>query len=196
DYIVDVIEHRHRRDTRHDIAFRRLLKACAWLVLAVMAAAVLSTLWGGRDVLFGHGLAFLTSAQWNPVADAYGIWAPVYGTLVTSAIALLLALPVSFGIALCLAEIAPPWLRGPVATAIEMLAGIPSIIYGMWGLFVFAPFMAAHVDPWINDHLGELPWVGALFRGPPLGLGLLTAGIVLAVMIIPFISSVMREAFL
>lgn len=190
------IEHRRRRDAVHDRRFRRLLMTCALLVGIVLAGAALSTLWGGRDILFGQGLSFLTRADWNPVQDQYGALAPVYGTLVTSAIALLLAVPISFGIALFLAEIAPSWLRGPVATAIEMLAGIPSIIYGMWGLFVFAPFMAEYISPWINDHLGQLPGIGPLFQGPPLGLGLLTAGIVLAVMTIPFISSVMREAFL
>ncbi len=188
-------EQRSHRDARHDRLFRWLLKACALLVLVALLGAALATLWGGREVLFGHGLEFLTSAEWNPVENRYGAWAPIYGTLVTSIIAILIAVPVSFGIALFLTEIAPTRLRGPIGMAIEMLAGIPSIIYGMWGLFVFVPFMADHIEPWINDHLGELPLLGKLFQGPPLGLGLLTAGIVLAVMIIPFISSVMREVF-
>jgi phosphate transport system permease protein len=108
---------------------------------------------------------------------------------------LLIAVPVSFGIAIFLTEVAPMWLRMPIASAIELLAGIPSIIYGMWGLFIFGPFMAAHLAPWINDHLGALPLVGSLFQGPPLGIGMLTAGIVLAIMIIPFITSVMHEVF-
>jgi phosphate transport system permease protein len=146
-------------------------------------------------VLFGDGWHFLTSSQWNPVENRYGALAPIYGTLVTSLIAIVIAVPVSFGIALFLTEIAPAWLRGPVGTGIELLAAIPSIIYGMWGLFVFVPFMAAHVDPWLSATLGRLPLVGALFNGPPLGLGLLTSGIVLAVMILPFISAVMREVF-
>lgn len=120
---------------------------------------------------------------------------PIYGTLVTSFLALLIAVPVSFGIAIFLTEVAPPWLRMPVASAVELLAGIPSIIYGMWGLFVFGPFMAEHLSPWINDYLGELPLVGSLFQGPPLGIGMLTAGIVLAIMIMPFITSVMHEVF-
>lgn len=165
------------------------------LVLAVLLGATLATLWGGREVLFGDGLHFLTSAEWNPVENRYGAWAPIYGTLVTSAIAIIIAVPISFGIALFLTEIAPNWLRGPVGMAIEMLAGIPSIIYGMWGLFVFVPFMAEHIEPWLSATLGQWPIIGPLFDGPPLGLGLLTAGIVLAVMIIPFISSVMREVF-
>ena len=189
------MEKRSRADQRNDRLFRRLLMACALLVLLALLGAAVSTLWGGREVLFGNGLKFLTSAQWNPVENRYGAWAPIYGTLVTSAIAIIIAVPISFGIAVFLTEIAPAWLRGPVATAIEMLAGIPSIIYGMWGLFIFVPFMAEHVEPWISDHLGGLPLIGPLFDGPPLGLGLLTAGIVLAVMIIPFISSVMREVF-
>ena len=120
---------------------------------------------------------------------------PIYGTLVTSFIALLIAVPVSIGIALFLTDIAPRWLRGPIGIAVELLAAIPSIIYGMWGLFVFAPFMAAHVEPWLNDQLGPLPVIGALFTGPPIGIGLLTASIVLGIMIIPFISAVARDVF-
>jgi phosphate transport system permease protein len=115
--------------------------------------------------------------------------------LVTSFLALLIAVPVSFGIAIFLTEVAPPWLRMPIASAIELLAGIPSIIYGMWGLFVFGPFMAAYLAPWINDNLGALPLIGQIFQGPPLGIGMLTAGIVLAIMITPFITSVMTEVF-
>ena len=187
-------EHRSRADARHDLLFRLLLRFCALLVLATLLGAALSTLWGGRDVLFKEGFHFLFSSDWNPVEDQYGALAPIVGTLVTSLIALVLAVPVSFGIALFLTEIAPSWMRGPVATAIELLAGIPSIIYGMWGLFVFVPFMAS-IEPWMNDTLGNIPVIGQLFQGPPLGLGLLTAGVVLAVMILPFISSVMREVF-
>lgn len=192
---IDISEQRSRADARHDRLFRWVLKACALLVLAALLGAALSTLWGGREVLFGDGLRFLTSSEWNPVENRYGALAPIYGTLITSLIAIIIAVPVSFGIALFLTEIAPAWLRGPVATAIEMLAGIPSIIYGMWGLFVFVPFMAEHVDPWLSEYIGPLPIIGPLFNGPPLGLGILTAGIVLAIMIIPFISSVMREVF-
>jgi len=195
DCIVDIVEHRRRRDARHDRWFRRVLMACALLVLAALFGAALATLWGGREVLFGHGLEFLTSAAWNPVENRYGAWAPIFGTLVTSLIAILIAVPVSFGIALFLTEIAPRWLRGPIGAAIEMLAGIPSIIYGMWGLFVFVPFMADHVDPWLDEHLGSWPVIGPLFSGPPLGLGMLTAGIVLSIMIIPFIAAVMRDVF-
>jgi phosphate transport system permease protein len=189
------VDLRSRKDARHDAIFRRILLVCALLVLAALLGAALSTLWGGREVLFKDGFKFLTRSDWNPVTDTYGALAPIFGTLVTSIIAIVLAVPVSFGVALFLTEIAPSWLRGPIATAIELLAAIPSIIYGMWGLFVFVPFMADHVEPKLSATLGQLPIIGALFDGPPLGLGILTAGIVLAVMIIPFISSVMREVF-
>lgn len=188
-------EHRQQRDARHDVWFRRTLLACALLVMAALLGATLATMWGGRTVLFNNGLAFLTSAAWNPVTNEYGAWAPIYGTLVTSLIAVLIAVPVSFGIALFLTEIAPQWLRHPIGAAIELLAGIPSIIYGMWGLFVFVPFMSNHVDPWLNEHLGDWPGIGPLFSGPPLGLGTLTAGIVLSIMIVPFIAAVMRDVF-
>src|SRR5690348_4275807 len=173
---VSNADRRSRADARHDAWFRRLLKACALLVLAALLGATLSTLWGGREVLFGQGLHFLTSTEWNPVTDDYGAWAPIFGTLVTSVIALVLAVPLSFGIALFLTEIAPTWLRGPIATAIELLASIPSIIYGMWGLFVFVPFMA-RIEPGLSDTLGRIPLLGKLFQGPPIGLGVLTAGI-------------------
>lgn len=183
-------------DARRDRWFAHSLKAAALLVLAVLLGAALSTLCGGREVLIGHGLDFLASSQWNPVAGRYGALAPVFGTVVTSFVAILLAVPLAFGIALFLTEIAPPWLRRPVSAAIELLAAIPSIIYGMWGLFVFVPFMAEHIEPMLDASLGQLPVIGALFSGPPLGLGVLTAGIVLAVMIVPFIAAVMREVFL
>jgi phosphate transport system permease protein len=130
------------------------------------------------------------------VGQKFGAWVPIYGTLVTALIALLIAVPVSFGIAMFLTEISPKPLRAPIGIAIELLAGIPSIIYGMWGLFVLVPQLSEHVYPWIDAHLGTLPVIGALFAGPPLGLGMLTAGLVLAIMIVPFIASVMREVFL
>jgi phosphate transport system permease protein len=184
---------RARRDARHDAGFRLALMGCALLVLIALTGAALATLWGGREVLFGDGLSFLTRVEWNPVDNRYGALAPLFGTLVTALIAIVLAVPLAFGIALFLTEIAPPWLRGPVSAAIELLAAIPSIIYGMWGLFVFVPFMAEHITPVLSATLGKLPLLGALFDGPPLGLGILTAGIVLAIMIVPFIAAVMRE---
>ena len=200
---------RSARDARHDRWFRWLLMACALLVLAALLGAAGATLWGGRDAFATFGWHFLVSSAWDPGNDVYGALVPVYGTLVTSVIALIIAVPVSFGIALYLSEVAPPWLRAPVASAIELLAGIPSIIYGMWGLFIFAPFFADHIKPWLTDYLGDspddgkvswvaahVPFVGKQFAGNyPFGASVLTAGIVLAIMIIPFISSVMREVF-
>ncbi|MFI4968736.1 MAG: phosphate ABC transporter permease subunit PstC [Lysobacterales bacterium] len=187
---------RNTRDAGADRVFRCVVTAAGMLVLAALAGAALSMLWGGREAFGTFGFGFLFSTEWDAVNHRFGALVPVYGTLVTAAIAMLIAVPVSFGIALFLTEVAPAWLRGPVAAAIELLAGIPSIIYGMWGLFVFVPIMGEYVTPWLNDHLGHWPLIGALFTGPPLGIGMLTAGIVLAIMVIPFVSSVMREVFL
>ena len=183
-------------DARHDRAFRLVLGATVAVVLVALAGAALSMLWGGRQALQIAGLDFFFTADWNPVENRYGALVPIYGTLVTALIAMLIAVPVSFGIAFFLTEVAPRWLRGPVGTAVELLAGIPSIIYGMWGLFVLVPVMTEHVTPWANEHLGTLPVIGPLFQGPPIGIGMLTAGVVLAIMVIPFISSVMRDVFL
>ena len=178
-----------------DRAFQLITAAAAWLVLLLLGAAALSMAWGGRLAFRTFGWRFVTSSDWDAVSGHFGALVPIYGTLVTSAIALIIAVPVSIGIALFLTDIAPRWTRAPIAMAIELLAAIPSIIYGMWGLFVFAPFMAAHVEPWLSDHLGNVPIVGPLFSGPPIGIGMLTAGIVLGIMVIPFIASVAREVF-
>ncbi|MEO6688611.1 MAG: phosphate ABC transporter permease subunit PstC [Dokdonella sp.] len=193
--VVDA-NRRNTRDARADNLFRWIVAAAGMLVLAALTGTALSMLWGGREAFGTFGFGFLFSTEWDAVNHQFGALVPIYGTLVTALIAMLIAVPVSFGIALFLTEVAPNWLRGPVAAAIELLAGIPSIIYGMWGLFVFVPIMAEYVNPWLNDHLGRLPLLGPLFTGPPLGIGMLTAGIVLAIMVIPFISSVMREVFL
>ncbi|MGH8077758.1 MAG: phosphate ABC transporter permease subunit PstC, partial [Lysobacter sp.] len=183
-------------DARADRGFRWLVTGAGLLVLVSLAAAALSMLWGGRAAFQKFGLEFLWRDAWDPVAQDFGALVPIYGTLVTALIAMLIAVPISFGIAMFLTEIAPKWLRGPIGSAIELLAGIPSIIYGMWGLFVLVPVMTEHVTPWANDHLGTLPVIGPLFQGPPIGIGMLTAGIVLSIMVIPFVSSVMREVFL
>ncbi|MEO6518875.1 MAG: phosphate ABC transporter permease subunit PstC [Pseudoxanthomonas sp.] len=195
---ADVVPHSKRdlADARNDRLFRWLLTATVAFVLVALATAALSMLWGGREVLQTQGLSFFYSSEWNPVENKYGALAPIYGTIVTAVIAMLIAVPVSFGIAFFLTDVAPRWLRGPVGTAIELLAGIPSIIYGMWGLFVLVPVMTEYGTPWLNDHIGSIPYLGVFFRGPPLGIGMLTAGFVLAIMVIPFISSVMREVFL
>jgi len=187
---------RATRDARAERTFKGIFAGAGWLVLIVLVAAAASMLWGGREAFSTFGWGFLTSSEWDPVQNKFGAFVPIYGTLVTALIAMIIAVPVSFGIALFLTEVAPAWLRQPIASAIELLAGIPSIIYGMWGLFVFVPFMAANVIPWLNAHLGHWPLLGPLFSGPPLGIGMLTAGIVLAIMVIPFISSVMRDVFL
>ena len=167
----------------------------ALFVLVSLAAAALSMFYGGLPAFAKFGLGFLYRTAWDPVRQDFGAAVPIYGTLVTSGIAMMIAVPISFGIAVFLNEVCPSTLRGPVASAIELLAGIPSIFYGMWGLFVFVPYMSDHVEPWLTDNLGPVPVIGFLFDGPPLGIGMLTAGIILAVMVIPFISSVMRDVF-
>jgi phosphate transport system permease protein len=178
-----------------DRMFHAITAAAAWFVLLLLGATALSMAWGGRLAFKTFGLKFITSSDWDVPAAKFGALVPIYGTLVTSIIALIIAVPVSIGIALFLTDIAPRWTRGPIAVAIELLAAIPSIIYGMWGLFVFAPFMALHVEPWLTDHFGSKAVIGPLFSGPPIGIGMLTAGIVLGVMVIPFIASVAREVF-
>ena len=183
-------------DTRVDTGFRWLVTGAGLFVLVSLGAAALSMLWGGRAAFQQFGIAFLWRDAWDPVNQDFGALVPIYGTLVTALIAMVIAVPVSFGIAMFLTEIAPKWLRGPVGSAIELLAGIPSIIYGMWGLFVLVPVLAEYVYPWVDANLGQLPGIGMLFAGPPLGLGMGTAGLVLAIMVIPFISSIMREVFL
>ena len=184
-----------RRQRLYDALFRGTTRFFAFLVLAVLVAILTSLAVGGWQSITKFGFGFLTTAGWNPVTGEFGAVVPIYGTLVTSFIALLIAIPVSFGIALFLTELSPMWLRRPIGTAIELLAGIPSIIYGMWGLFVFAPIFADHVQPWLIDTLGPLPVLGVLFRGAPQGIGVLTAGIILSIMIIPFIAAVMRDVF-
>jgi phosphate transport system permease protein len=178
-----------------DRIFRLVTGGAAWLVLLLLIAVAISMAWGGRLAFETFGFHFITSSDWDVVNGQFGALVAIYGTLVTSAIALIIAVPLSIGIALFLTEIAPHIVRQPIAVAIELLAAVPSIIYGMWGLFVFAPFMADHIEPWLSDHLGTWPVIGALFSGPPIGIGMLTAGIVLGIMIIPFIAAVARDVF-
>ena len=169
--------------------------AAALLVLALLGGVVIALLHGAWPAFAHFKLAFLTREIWNPVTDEYGAVGAVYGTVVTSIIAMLLALPISFGVAVFLTELAPSWLKRPISVAIELLAAIPSIIYGFWGLFVLAPVMQEHLEPWIIETLGALPGIGFLFKGAPFGIGILTAGILLAIMIVPFIAAVMRDVF-
>lgn len=178
-----------------DAIFKHLTRFFAFAVFCLLAAILVSLLYGSQDTIREFGIGFLFSAEWDPVNDQYGALIPIYGTLLTSAIALLIAVPVSFGIALFLTELSPTWLRRPLGTAIEMLAAIPSIIYGMWGLFVFVPLFQRTLQPFMIDTLGQIPGIGLLFQGPPFGIGIFTAGIILAVMVIPFITAVMRDVF-
>jgi len=164
-------------------------------VLTLLGAIAVSLFIGAYPALARFRFGFLTQEIWNPVTEKFGALAAVYGTLVTSFIAMALAVPISFGIAVFLTELAPVWLRRPVGVAIELLAAVPSIIFGIWGLFVLAPVLQHTVQPWLIDTLGPLPVIGSLFQGPPYGIGVLTAGVVLAIMVIPFISAVMRDVF-
>jgi phosphate transport system permease protein len=184
-----------RRGVRLDAAFHALTGLFAVLVLVAVAAIVLELWRGAAPALHRFGWGFLSSTAWNPVTNEFGALVAIVGTLVTSAIALLIAVPVSFGIALFITELAPAWLKRPIGTAIELLAAVPSIIYGMWGLFILAPLLADHVQPWLTDHLGELAVIGPMFQGPPIGVGMLTAGLILAIMVTPFIAAVMRDVF-
>ena len=178
-----------------DFLFHKLTFSFALLVLLVLVGILVSLVIGAWPAFEKFGPSFVTRIEWDPVNNEYGALIAIAGTLITSFLALLFAFPVSFGIALFLTEICPAWLKRPLGTSVELLAGVPSIIYGMWGLFVFAPFFADHVQPFLQATLGEVPVIGALFQGPMLGIGMLTAGIILAVMIIPFIASVMRDVF-
>lgn len=179
-----------------DVLFSGLAKGAALLTLAAMAGIIVSLFIGAWPAIKSTGLGFLVSSEWNPTDDVYGGFSMIFGTLATSLIALLIAVPVSFGIALFLTELSPRWLRRPLATAIELLAAIPSIVYGMWGLLVFAPLLAKYVQTPLQAVLGDIPGIGFLFQGAPVGIGLLSAGVILAIMIIPFIASVMHDVFL
>nr|WP_242674368.1 phosphate ABC transporter permease subunit PstC [Marinobacter halodurans] len=179
-----------------DKAFRGLTQFFALLVALSVLGVFITLLVGAWPALEQYGFFnFLTTNDWNPVTDVYGAVAPIYGTLVTSLLALLIGVPVSFGIALFITELAPVWLKRPIGVAIELLAAVPSIIYGMWGLFVFAPWFSENVQPWMTDNLGDWPLIGGLFQGPPMGIGMFTAGLILAIMIIPFMAAVMRDVF-
>jgi phosphate transport system permease protein len=178
-----------------DRFFRGLTLFFALLVLLAVFGMLVTLLAGSWPALKTFGLKFFAHKEWNPVTEQFGALAPLYGTVITSVIALLVGVPVSFGIALVITELAPRWLKRPIGVAIELLAAIPSIIYGMWGLFVFAPTFAAHLQPWLTEHLGSWPILGRLFAGPPMGIGMLTAGLILAIMIIPFMAAVMRDVF-
>ena len=178
-----------------DFIFHKITFSFALLVMLVLAGIIVSLIISAWPAFEHFGPGFITRVEWDPINNEYGALIAIAGTLITSFIALLIAFPVSFGIALFLTEICPNWLKRPLGTSVELLAGVPSIIYGMWGLFVFAPFFADHVQPFLQNTLGNIPVIGELFQGPMMGLGLLTGGIILSIMIIPFIASVMRDVF-
>ncbi len=178
-----------------DAFFKNLTRIFAIIVFSILAAILISLIYHSQLTLSKFGFGFLFVDEWDPVKEEFGALVPIYGTLVSSAIAMIIGIPVSFGIALFLTELSPNWLKRPLGTAIEMLAAIPSIIYGMWGLFVFAPLFSQYVQPLLIKTFGPLPIFGPLFKGPAMGIGMLTAGIILAVMVIPFITAVMRDVF-
>lgn len=180
---------------RGDIFFFRLTQASAYLVLIILGAIFVSLFMGGYEAFRTFGVAFLTTEVWNPVTEQFGALAPIYGTVVTSAIAMLVAVPLSIGIAVFLTELCPLPLRRPIGIAIELLAGIPSIIYGIWGLFVFAPFVQQYVQPELIATFKHIPLLSQLFAGPPYGIGILTAALILAMMVLPFVTAVCRDVF-
>ncbi len=178
-----------------DALFGSLTLGSAIFVLVLLGGIILSLVIGAAPAFQAFGLHFLVSETWNPNDDVYGALGAIYGTVVTSVIAMAIAIPVGLGIAIFLSELCPFALRRPIGMAIELLAGIPSIIYGIWGLFIFAPFLQTYVEPPLIDLLGPIPGVGSLFQGPPYGIGMLTAGIILGIMVLPFISSISRDVF-
>jgi len=178
-----------------DALFGWLARGAAWLTLALLLGILLSLLVGAWPAIERYGLGFLVNPVWDPVLEDFGGLVMIYGTLATSLIALMIAVPVSFGIALFLTEMSPAWLKRPLGTAIELLAAVPSIVYGMWGLLVFGPLLAKYVQVPLQSLFAGVPYLGALVSGPPVGIGILSAGIILAIMIIPFIASVMRDVF-
>ncbi len=175
--------------------FRSATMAAAMLVLVILGGVFISLVHGAWPALKHFGFSFVTREIWNPVTDQYGALAPIYGTVVTSLIAMLLAVPAGFGVALFLTELCPPLLKRPIGVAVELLAAVPSIIFGIWGLFVLSPVLQRHVQPWLIAHLGGVAVIGPLFKGPPFGIGILTASVVLAIMVLPFIAATMRDVF-
>ena len=192
---IDLHAEQVRKFKTQDRLFHRTTQFFALIVLAALVGILISLTVEAIPAFKEFGTAFLWRSVWSVPDDQYGALIAIYGTVTTSVIALLIAVPVSFGIALFLTETCPLWLRRPLGTAIELLAGVPSIIYGIWGLFIFAPLFAEHVQPPLQAAFGEVPVIGGWFAGPPIGIGILTAGIVLSLMVIPFIASVMRDVF-
>jgi phosphate transport system permease protein len=178
-----------------DRIFALLCQTAGVFVLILLGALIIELFIAGLPAFRAFGVAFVTSTDWDPVREAFGAGVSIYGTIVTAVLAILLAVPLAFGVAFFLTELAPPWARRPLGTAIELLAAVPSIIYGMWGFFVIAPAFAQNIQPWIIENIGELPLIGFLFQGAPFGTGLFTAAFILAIMILPFIAATMRDVF-
>lgn len=178
-----------------DHLFAWACKGAAAFVLLLLGAIIVELFVAGLPAFRAFGLAFVVSTDWDPVQEVFGAGVSIYGTVVTAVLAIILAVPLAFGAAFYLTELAPVWLRRPVGTAIELLAAVPSIIYGMWGFFVIAPAFATYIQPWIIDNVGELPLIGFLFQGAPFGTGIFMAAFILAVMILPFIAATMRDVF-
>lgn len=184
-----------RRLRLGDTAFRHITRLAALTVLIILGGIIVSLVFGSWPALREYGFSFLYTETWNPVTEKFGAISPIYGTVVTSLIAMLIAVPIGLFIALFLTELCPMWLRRPIGIAIELLAGIPSIIYGIWGLFVFAPFLQQYVQPFLINVFGNVPVLSTVFEGPPYGIGVLTAGLILAIMVLPFITSISRDVF-
>jgi phosphate transport system permease protein len=184
-----------RRLRTGDLSFRWLTRAAAVAVLLILGGIIVSLAYGAWPALRTFGIAFVFDDVWNPVTEKFGAAAPIYGTIVTSIVAMIVAVPVGLMIAVFLTELCPMPLRRPIGIAIELLAGIPSIIYGIWGLFVLAPFLQQYVQPFLIGTLGEVPGIGFLFAGPPYGIGILTAGLILSIMVLPFVTAIARDVF-
>lgn len=178
-----------------DAIFKAACQSAGIFVLLLLGAIILGLFVGGWDAFRTFGPGFVTGTDWDPVQEVFGAGVSIYGTVVTAVLALIMAVPVAFGIAFYLTELAPTWLRGPVGTAVELLAAVPSIIYGMWGFFMIVPFMAQTFQPALIDTVGNLPVIGVLFSGAPFGTGIFTASLILAIMVLPFIAAVMRDVF-
>ena len=182
-------------DRRGDIVFGLVARMAGWLILLVMAGIIIVLVAGGWRALANFGPQFFTSTAWDPVTQHFGAATSIFGTLVTTLVALVFAVPFAFGVAFWLVEMAPPALARVIETAVQLLAAVPSIIFGMWGFFIVVPFMAHYIEPVVTHYLGHVPGIGLLFRGAPYGTGLLTGGVVLALMVTPFICSVMSDVF-
>lgn len=178
-----------------DKNFTRITKISALIVLSLVIGVLLSLLYGALPAISTFGWSFITNSTWDPANLIFGAVAPIYGTLITATLAILIAAPTSFYIAIFITELAPQWVKIPITSAIDLLAAIPSIIYGMWGLFVLSPYISEYIQPWFNKYISPIPFLGMFFSGPDLGIGVFTASIILAIMIIPFITSVMKDIF-